>query len=404
MINIGLLGLGTVGSGVVEILNKRKEELKGIMGSELKLKKVLVKDIDKERDVSLEENIITLEFEEILKDPDIKIIIEATSDLEESYEYIKKSLNKGKHVVTANKAIVSKHFEELTTIANKKNCAFLYEASVGGGIPLLKPLKEVIATNEITKIQGILNGTCNYILTRMFDEGLDYKEALKIAQELGYAEADPTADVEGYDTLRKLRILGTIGLKGKISEEDILVRGIKNITSFDVEQINNLGSTVKLIAEIRATGDNFTAMVQPTIIKKDSYFANVNMAFNSVSFVGNNVGELKFYGSGAGKFPTANAVLSDVLDIVKSSYRKGSPLGKRKLKNINEKIKEKYYLRISSEDKEKLAALRKIADKVLSTTDNIAIITKEVYIQDVLDLMKSLEIDDDKYFIGRILK
>lgn len=404
MINIGLLGLGTVGSGVVEILNKRKEELKGIMGSELKLKKVLVKDIDKERDVSLEENIITLEFEEILKDPDIKIIIEATSDLEESYEYIKKSLNKGKHVVTANKAIVSKHFEELTTIANKKNCAFLYEASVGGGIPLLKPLKEVIATNEITKIQGILNGTCNYILTRMFDEGLDYKEALKIAQELGYAEADPTADVEGYDTLRKLRILGTIGLKGKISEEDILVRGIKNITSFDVEQINNLGSTVKLIAEIRATGDNFTAMVQPTIIKKDSYFANVNMAFNSISFVGNNVGELKFYGSGAGKFPTANAVLSDVLDIVKSSYRKGSPLGKRKLKNINEKIKEKYYLRISSEDKEKLAALRKIADKVLSTTDNIAIITKEVYIQDVLDLMKSLEIDDDKYFIGRILK
>lgn len=404
MINIGLLGLGTVGSGVVEILNKRKEELKGIMGSELKLKKVLVKDIDKERDVSLEENIITLEFEEILKDPDIKIIIEATSDLEESYEYIKKSLNKGKHVVTANKAIVSKHFEELTTIANKKNCAFLYEASVGGGIPLLKPLKEVIATNEITKIQGILNGTCNYILTRMFDEGLDYKEALKIAQELGYAEADPTADVEGYDTLRKLRILGTIGLKGKISEEDILVRGIKNITSFDVEQINNLGSTVKLIAEIRATGDNFTAMVQPTIIKKDSYFANVNMAFNSISFVGNNVGELKFYGSGAGKFPTANAVLSDVLDIVKSSYRKGSPLGKRKLNNINEKIKEKYYLRISSEDKEKLAALRKIADKVLSTTDNIAIITKEVYIQDVLDLMKSLEIDDDKYFIGRILK
>ncbi|MGJ0846171.1 homoserine dehydrogenase [Tissierella praeacuta] len=404
MINIGLIGLGTVGSGVVEILNKRKDELKSILGSELFIKRILVKNINKKRDISLGKSLITLEFDEILKDSDISIIIEATGDLEESYNYIKKSLKAGKNVVTANKAVVSKYFEELTNMANKNNCAFLYEASVGGGIPILKPLKEVVATNEITQIQGILNGTCNYILTRMFDEKLAYEEALKIAQELGYAELDPTDDIEGYDTLRKLRILGTIALKGKISEEDILVRGIKGIIPFDIEQIKNLGCTVKLIAEVKSTGDKFTAMVQPTIIKKNSYFANVNMAFNSVAFIGNNVGELKFYGSGAGKFPTANAVLSDVLDIVKSSYRKGNPLGTRKLKNINEKIEEPYYLRVSSEYKKKFTILYDMADEILSTTDNIAIITKEVSIQNILSLISSLGIDDDKYFLGRIVK
>lgn len=404
MINIGLLGLGTVGSGVMEILNKRKDELKVTLGSELKVKKILVKDINKSRNQDIEEGIITSDFEEILKDRDISIIIEATGDLEESYKYIKKSLTTGKHVVTANKAVVSKHFEELSNTANEKNCAFLYEASVGGGIPILKPLREVIVTNEITRVQGILNGTSNYILTRMFDEGLGYKEALEIAQSLGYAEADPTADVEGHDTLRKLRILGTLALKGKIGEEDILVRGINNITPFDIDKIKSLNSTVKLMAEVNAIENSFTAMVQPTIIEKDSYFANVNMAFNSIAFVGSNVGELKFYGAGAGKLPTANAVLSDVLDIVKNSYRKGSPLGTRKLKNINKDIKDRYYLRISPGNKKKLYALDNIADNILSKDDNIAILTKEVSLQDILDLIRYLAIDDDKYFLARILR
>lgn len=404
MINIGLLGLGTVGLGVVEILNKRKDELKTILGSELSLKKVLVKNTNKKRDILLKEDMITLDFGEILNDSDISIIIEATSGLEESYKYIKKALNTGKHVVTANKAVVSKYFEELSNIANENNCAFLYEASVGGGIPILKPLKEEIDTNEISQVQGILNGTSNYILTRMFDEGLDYKEALEIAQNLGYAEADPTADVEGYDALRKLRILGTLALKGKILEEDILVRGISNITAFDIEQIKSLNSTVKLIAEVNAIENGFTAMVQPTIVEKDSYFANVNMAFNSIAFVGNNVGELKFYGSGAGKLPTANAVLSDVLDIVKNSYRKGNPLGTRKLKNINKHIKDRYYLRVSQGDKKKLNTLDNIADKILAKEENMAVLTKEVSIQDILDLIAYLGIDDNKYFLARILR
>jgi homoserine dehydrogenase len=237
MINIGLLGLGTVGLGIVEILDKRKDELKAILGSELRIKKILVKNNSKKRSIDIEREMIVTDFEDILEDEDISIIIEVTSDLENSYKYIKKALNAGKHVVTANKAVVSKYFEELSSLASEKKLAFLYEASVGGGIPILKPLREQTAINEITKVQGILNGTCNYILTRMFEEGMDYEDTLKIAKELGYAEVDPTADVEGYDTLRKLRILGTIALRGKISEEDMILDGISSITAFDMEQI-----------------------------------------------------------------------------------------------------------------------------------------------------------------------
>ncbi|MDU5082474.1 homoserine dehydrogenase [Tissierella carlieri] len=403
MINIGLLGLGTVGLGIVEILDKRKDELKAILGSELRIKKILVKNNSKKRSIDIEREMIVTDFEDILEDEDISIIIEVTSDLENSYKYIKKALNAGKHVVTANKAVVSKYFEELSSLASEKKLAFLYEASVGGGIPILKPLREQTAINEITKVQGILNGTCNYILTRMFEEGMDYEDTLKIAKELGYAEVDPTADVEGYDTLRKLRILGTIALRGKISEEDMILDGISSITAFDMEQIKNMNSTVKLIGEVNMEDGRFTAVVQPTIINKDSYFSKVNMAYNSIVLIGDNVGELRFYGSGAGALPTADAVLGDVIDVVNNSYGKINPLGKRKVQNNNLMIKDKYYLRISEMEKEDISKLRKIAEKILTTSENFAVITKKVFLKDILDLIKSLGLRKDKYFLGRIL-
>ncbi len=404
LIGIGLLGLGTVGTGVVEILEKRQEELKSLTGKEIRIKKILVKNINKKREIQIKENIITSDFEEILNDKDISIVVELTGDLEQSYKYIKSALNSGKNIVTANKAVVSKYFEELSSLAAEKNLAFLYEASVGGGIPILKPLKEELALNKITEVQGILNGTCNYILTKMFNEGLDYKEVLKIAQDMGYAEADPTADVEGHDTLRKLRILGTLALQGKIDENDILLEGISKITSFDIEQIKKMNSTVKLIGEVKGLDGGFTALVQPTIIKEDSYFANVNMAFNSVVFTGDNVGELKFYGSGAGKLPTANAVLGDVLDIINGTYRKGNPLGERKLRNLNTELKSEYYLRISLSNEDIFKSIEKISREVLYKNDNIAILTKEIEYLEIIELISSLGIDKDKYFIARVLK
>lgn len=393
MINVGLLGLGTVGSGIVDLIDKRCKEIK--------IKKILVNNINKERDIDLKKYTLTDNFEEILNDKDISIIIEVTSNIEESYEYIKDALNSGKHVMTANKAIVSKYFEELSSLADKNNVAFLYEASVGGGIPVLRPLKEALELNDIVEVQGILNGTCNYILSRMVDEGLDYSEVLKIAQNLGYAESDPTADVEGHDTLRKLRILGTLGLKGTILEEDILLSGISSITAFDVEQIKKMNSTVKLIGEVKVLEDGFTAIVEPRIIRKDSHFANVSMAFNSVVFTGDNVGELMFYGSGAGKYPTANAVLSDVLDIVKGTYRKGNPLGDKELKNFNSRMKGKYYLRVSSGSLT-LDDLKNITDTVLSNKDDVVVITKEVLLKDISNLISSLEVQKVEYFLARI--
>ncbi len=400
MINIGLLGLGTVGTGVMEMLRDRQNELTALTGKEIKVKKILVKNIDKKRSLDLEQEVLTLDINELVNDKDISILVEVTGDLEQSYDYIKAGLNSGKHIVTANKAVVSKYFEELSALAEKNALAFLYEASVAGGIPVLKPLKETIALNEITEVMGILNGTCNYILTRMFKEKLDYKDVLKQAQDLGYAEANPAADVEGHDTLRKLRILGTLALQGEINEEDIYLNGISNITALDIFNIESMKKTLKLVGSVKSMDNGFIATVQPTIFSQDSLFSSVNMVHNSVIFKGDNVGELMFYGQGAGKLPTANAVLSDLVDIVMNSYRPNSPLGDRILKNLNHNIRDKYYLRLpASVD---MDLLNKITDNILSTNEAFAIVTKEVALKDLLDLIKSLSINADDFFLAKI--
>lgn len=402
MINIGLLGLGTVGTGVLEILEERKVELKELIGKELKVKRILVKDINKKRELDLNKYELTSNFEEILSDEDIHIIIEVTSDLEESYQYLKSSLKSGKHIVTANKAIVSKYFQELSDLALKNNLGFLYEASVAGGIPLLKPLKESLALNKIDEVQGILNGTCNYILTRMLNEGLEYDEVLKDAQDLGYAEADPAADVQGHDSLRKLRILGTLALQSQIEEKDIFLAGIENIKAFDILKIKDMNKNLKLIGHAQYMNNGFQASVQPTIIKENSMFSNVNMAFNSVIFKGNNVGDLMFYGPGAGKLPTANAVLSDVVDIALDSFRNKNYLSKSNLDNLNSKMEEQYYLRLPEDTDTSL--LENILDRILSQDEYVAIITKEVSPFEILELISSLNINSNDYFLAKIEK
>ena len=394
MINIGLLGLGTIGTGILEVLKDRNNGIR--------VRKILINDINKKRNADLNGAVITSDFNDILNDENISIIVEVTSSDEQGYEYIKSALNSGKHVVTANKAVVSGYYEELSNLAEEEGRAFLYEASVGGGIPIIKTLREQVELNEITSIQGILNGTCNYMLSKMFDENLNYDKALKMAQELGYAEADPDADVEGYDTLRKLRILATLGFQGSVLESDILVNGIRGITAFDVEQIKKMGCTLKLVGETRTADNEFTATVQPAIIGKDSYFANVNMGFNSIVFKGSNVGELEFYGPGAGKLPTTAAVLKDILDIVNNTYRKGSPLGKKVLKNANHMQKDRYYLRISGINIKKADKLKDITDKLLYSSENTAVITKEVLYDDILNLVAEPGVNG--YFAAKILE
>lgn len=400
MINIGLLGFGTVGTGVFKILESRNEQLKRITGESINIKRILVKNLHKKRDFELKPGIMTDNFNDILNDKDISIIVEVTGDLQESYNYITKSLKAGKHVVTANKKVVSMYFEEFIDLADKMGLAFLYEGCVGGGIPIIKPLKEQLALNEITEVKGILNGTCNYILTRM-EEGLDYSQALKNAQQMGFAELDPTDDVKGIDTLRKLRILGTLVLQGSIFEENILLRGISSIKAVDIDYIKRMNSTVRLIGEIRSYDDGYTAIIEPVIVRQGSPFYSVYYEKNAVLLKGSNVGDLIFYGNGAGMLPTANAVLEDVIDIIMGSYRTENSMGTRKLKNINSNIKGEYYLRITKYDEGIFNILERIAKEILCREENTVVMTRNMLLEDILELLKAMEIKEEEYFLAR---
>ena len=320
-VKLGLLGFGTVGQGVAKIIEEKSDILFNYLGAELEISKILVKDLNKSREVKVSDELLTLNYEEVVNNPGIDIIIELTGCIEEAYKMIVTSLNNGKHVVTANKAVVSEYFEEFTALAYEKGLNFLYEASVGGGIPIIKPLYDVLKLNDIKRVRGIMNGTCNYILSNMTEKGADYKDVLTEAQDLGYAEADPSSDVDGPDTLRKLRILSTIAFKQNINEDQILLDGISKLSSLDIKLLSERNKVIKLIGDAWVEGETLKAIVQPVAVHKGSYFSSVNQAYNSITVEGDMVGELKFYGSGAGMLPTANAVLTDVMDIIKCNQK-----------------------------------------------------------------------------------
>lgn len=391
MINIGLLGFGTVGQGVYRILQEKGEDLKALLGSEIEVKSILVRDLYKERDTEVPLSKLTLNPEDIVSDDSIDIIIEVTGDVDLSYRIISKAFERGKHVVTANKAVVSAYFEELSRLAEEHGVFFLYEASVAGGIPVLKPLKDQIRLNGISRIQGILNGTCNYILSRMTDEGLAYDEVLKEAQRLGYAEADPSSDVEGIDTMRKLRIMSTIALGASITEDDIICDGIDGISDLDIDLLRDKGMKVKLIAEAREVEGGYQAIVQPKALPVGSYFAGVNGAYNGISMDGNYSGTLGFQGPGAGMYPTANAIMTDVIDCMLGTQKKDSPLRGRKLENKNEDIAATYYLRISGYDRSMDNNKEHLQEVLHDEDGEFAFISKEVKLYQLLHMLAEFE-------------
>lgn len=403
--NIGLLGFGTVGTGVYEIINKRKDFFRSLVGEELSVNKILIKDINKDRSIKECKNKLTDNAYFILDDTDIDIVIEAIGGIKEAYEYIKYALTTGKHVITANKAVVAKYMKELIDLANKNKRAFLYEASVAGGVPIVKPLKQQATLNDIEEINSILNGTSNFILSKMIRENLDFTEALDIAQKLGYAEADPTDDIDGYDVRRKLAILSTIAFKREIKEEDINCRGIRTIKSVDTKEINELGYTVKLLAKASFKDNNYYLSVEPNILSKDSFYAKVEDANNLVSIIGNDIGELKFYGEGAGKLPTANAVVSDVLDIIYNNYQSCEINEEEyKLCNNTDLVKERYYIRLSpkcglNEKVLNLIKEEKIADKIIKTGDNIIFTTENIESRKINKFISNIKssINDEFY-------
>lgn len=314
MINVGVMGYGTVGSGVVEIIRENSEVITKRTGEEIRVKYVL--DLRDFSGDSVEE-ILVHDFSVIENDPEVQVVVETMGGLHPAYEFVKASLEKGKSVCTSNKALVAAYGPELLELAKKKNANFLFEASVGGGIPIIRPLKTSLAPDVIEEISGILNGTTNYILTEMTENGSDFDTVLKQAQDKGYAEKDPTADVEGYDACRKIAILTSLAYGKQLDYEDIYTEGITRITDRDINYAKELGAKIKIFGSSKKVGDKVTAMVAPKLITSDHALYSVDGVFNGILVKGNMVGEVMFYGQGAGKLATASAVVSDIMDASK---------------------------------------------------------------------------------------
>ena len=314
MIKVAILGYGTVGSGVFEILNANSEIISKRAGDDIQVKYVLdLRDFPGDP----AEPYVIHDFAEIEKDSEVQIVVETMGGLHPAYEFVKASLESGKSVCTSNKALVAAFGPELLALAKSKNANFLFEASVGGGIPIIRPLKTSLAPDVILEISGILNGTTNYILTEMTDNGSDFDTVLKDAQDKGYAEKDPTADVEGYDACRKIAILTSLAYGKQLDFEDIYTEGITKITDRDINYAKKIGAKVKIFGSSKKVGDKVSAMVAPKLITHEHPLYSVDGVFNAILVKGNMVGDVMFYGQGAGKLATASAVVSDIMDASK---------------------------------------------------------------------------------------
>ena len=349
-IKIALLGAGTVGSGVIQALSMNADIIAGRSGAYIEIKKILVRDAKKQRP-EVNGILLTDNFDEILDDEEISIVVEVMGGLSPARDYMLRSMAAGKHVVTANKDVIAQHLSELYTAANENTVDFLYEASVGGGIPIIKPLKECLTANKISEIMGVINGTTNYMLTKMTEKHISYDAVLRRAQEKGYAEANPSADVDGLDAARKAAILASLAFDTVIEFEDVSVEGISHITEDDIEYGLNLGYVIKLLAVGRNTDDGIDVRVHPVFLPKMHPLASVNGVFNAVFVRGDVIGDAMFYGRGAGALPTASAVVADIIEIVRdivsgTTGRMKYRIGERKKLCPVEKTRSSYYLRL----------------------------------------------------------
>jgi homoserine dehydrogenase len=313
---IGLLGYGTVGTGTAEII--LDPQGRNSLLQDIEIVKVGVRSLDQPRMPQLPTGVLTTDLEAIVNDPEITIVVELLGGLEPARSLILQAIKNGKHIVTANKAVIARHGAEIFTAANQAGVYVLLEAAVGGGIPVIKPLKQSLGVNRLQTVIGIINGTTNYILTQMTEVGADFDQVLAEAQQLGYAEADPTADVDGYDAADKIAILAAIAFNGRIKREEISCEGIRQISATDISYADNLGFVIKLLAIAKANADNDSLQVRvhPTLVAKDHPLANVNGVYNAILVEGEPLGQVMLYGPGAGKGATASAVVSDIVNIV----------------------------------------------------------------------------------------
>jgi homoserine dehydrogenase len=355
-VKVGLLGFGTVGTGVVRIVEGHQEDLVGQVGSPISIEKILVKDRSKPRSLQVDPSKLTEDPWEIVRDPEIGIIVEVMGGVSHTKEIILEALERGKHVVTANKDLMALHGTEILAKAREKGCDVLFEASVAGGIPIIRTLIEGFSSDRITKIMGIVNGTTNYILTKMSRDGADYADVLREAQALGYAEADPTSDVEGLDAARKMAILATLGFRTEIALDDVDVKGISAVTQDDIRHARQLGYEIKLLGLAERQDDLISVSVQPTLVKASHPIAAVSGVFNAVYVYGEAVGETMFYGPGAGELPTATSVVADLVAVVKNwklgvNGKQGLVSYREKKLKTDEQIASKFFLRLHVEDR-----------------------------------------------------
>ncbi|MGE0542213.1 MAG: homoserine dehydrogenase [Dehalococcoidia bacterium] len=382
-IGVGLMGLGNVGAGVAQILRERGQVFAQGVGRPLQVRRILVRDPNKERDGRIDRSLLTTDPRQILDDEGIDIVIEMIGGEQPAYDYIKDALSSGRHVVTANKEVMAKHGPELLDIARQKGVDILYEASVGGGIPLIAPLKRDLLANELTSIAAIINGTTNYILTRMAREGIDYAEALAGAQALGYAEADPRNDVGGIDAAYKLAILAALAFRMDVNPDAVYREGITDLTARDFRYAAELGYAIKLLALGQRTDHAIQLRVHPALVPLDAPLAKVDGVFNAVQLEGDLTGQVLFQGRGAGSMPTTSAVVADLLDVAhalaqdgveRSDWRQDRAVTIQPIDNL----RTRYYLRLAVQDR--AGVLARIT-AVLGEANNISIasiIQKEV--------------------------
>ncbi len=358
MINVGIIGFGTVGSGTARILLENKDVLKERLGFEINLKKIATRNVKKERGIKVSQDMVTADVNVLLNDPDIHIVAELVGGITPAKDFILQAISKGKHVVTANKALLATEGNEIFKAAQKAGVEIGFEASVAGGIPIIKVIREGLIANRIHAVYGIINGTSNYILTKMTEENVEFSDALKEAQELGYAEADPTMDIEGIDSAHKLSILAFLSYGISIPFEDIFVEGISKIATQDIEFASEFGYKIKLLAIAKESDNEIELRVHPTMLPKDYLIAKVEGAFNAIYIEGDATGSSLYYGRGAGDMPTGSAVVSDIASIARNISKNAigriplmtSTAREVKIKKMDDVVS-MYYFRFSALDR-----------------------------------------------------
>ena len=410
-IKAALLGAGTVGGGVYKLAHRQAEEMKSKTGADFEITRILVHNKNKERK-GIDTSLLTDCWEEIIHDEEIQIVIEVMGGIEPARTMILEALNAGKNVVTANKDLIAEHGRELLDAAEANGVDFLFEAAVAGGIPIIRPLKQCLAANEVDEVIGIVNGTTNYILTKMFEEGMDFDEALAKATELGYAEADPTADVEGLDAGRKVAIMASIAFHSRVTFSNVYTEGITKISARDILYAKEFGSVIKLLGVAHNTEGGIEVAVHPMMIAQEHPLASVRDSFNAVFVHGDAVDDVMFYRRGAGEFPTASAVMGDVIDVIRDiQYHCTGRISctcyrSTKIKSFSE-VKNKFFLRMQVDNQPGVLAaiasvfgthkvsISKVGQKVITDgVAELAIVTdsvKEYHMQDALEYLKGMD-------------